>query len=166
MTDAAPIASADAAPTIRPMTDADIAAAHGLSVEARWPHRAEDWRLMLAVGHGLVACDATGRVLGSAMWWPFGEGLATIGMVIGLPQLQGRGIGRRLMRRALFRRGRPHDPAHLHGGGPAPLRIGGFRVTGGNTQYQGIVNAAAALDDPRVQSGGRGRLARHRGARS
>ncbi len=126
MTDAAPIASADAAPTIRPMTDADIAAAHGLSVEARWPHRAEDWRLMLAVGHGLrrLRRDRPGAGLGDVV--PFGEGLATIGMVIVSPQLQGRGIGPAADAGALFRRGRPHDPAHHHGGGPPLYESEGF----------------------------------------
>lgn len=82
---------------IRPMTEADIGQAHQLSIGVSWPHRAEDWRLILAVGHGFVACDAIGRALGSAMWWPFGEHFATCGMVITSPRLQMQGAGRRLM---------------------------------------------------------------------
>jgi len=83
--------------TIRPMTEADISQAHQLSVGVSWPHRPEDWRLVLEVGHGFVACDAIDRALASAMWWPYGPHFATIGMVITSPRLQMQGAGRRLM---------------------------------------------------------------------
>jgi ribosomal protein S18 acetylase RimI-like enzyme len=82
---------------IRPMTEADLGQMHQLSIGVGWPHRPEDWRLVMGVGQGFVACDAIGRALGSAMWWPFGDDFATVGMVITSPRLQAQGSGRQLM---------------------------------------------------------------------
>ncbi|MDP3257514.1 MAG: GNAT family N-acetyltransferase [Bosea sp. (in: a-proteobacteria)] len=82
---------------IRPMAESDLDQLHQLSIGVGWPHRPEDWRLVIGLGHGIVACDAIGRVLGSAMWWPFGERFATVGMVITSPRLQAQGAGRELM---------------------------------------------------------------------
>ncbi len=82
---------------LRPLAESDLWAAHGLSVEIGWPHRPEDWRFIFEIGHGFVACDGIDRVLGSAMWWPFGERFATVGMVLVSPRLQAQGAGKRLM---------------------------------------------------------------------
>lgn len=82
---------------IRPIAEADLDQLHQLSIGVGWPHRPEDWRLVVGLGRGIVACDAIDRVLGSAMWWPFGEDFATVGMVITSPRLQAQGAGRELM---------------------------------------------------------------------
>lgn len=79
------------------MTEADLTQAHQLSIGVGWPHRPEDWQLVMSLGEGLVACDAIGRALGSAMWWPFGPDFASVGMVITSPRVQAHGAGRRLM---------------------------------------------------------------------
>ena len=83
--------------TARPMSMDDIPALHPLSIGVRWPHRPEDWAMLIRLGHGVVAEDAIGRVAGSAMWWPMGPDFARIGMVITTPRLQEQGAARWLM---------------------------------------------------------------------
>ncbi|GLR88574.1 GNAT family N-acetyltransferase [Bradyrhizobium iriomotense] len=73
---------------------------HALSIGVGWPHRAEDWQFLRDVGHGIVAHDEIGRVLGSAMWFPHGSDFATVGMVITSPRLQALGTAQWLMKRA------------------------------------------------------------------
>jgi GNAT superfamily N-acetyltransferase len=87
--------------TVREIADADVKALHALSLSVGWAHRAEDWELMRELGRGVVALDESGRVHGSAMWFPFGEAFATVGMVIVTPLLQKHGGGQRLMRHVL-----------------------------------------------------------------
>lgn len=72
---------------------------HALSISVGWPHRAEDWQLLREVGHGIVALDEIGRVLGSAMWFPYREDFSTVGMIITSPRLQTQGTGQWLMKR-------------------------------------------------------------------
>ncbi|WP_343222711.1 GNAT family N-acetyltransferase [Marinobacterium ramblicola] len=83
--------------TLRNIQGEDIGKLHQLSVGVGWPHRPDDWRLLLKLGQGFAACDKIGRVVGSAMWFPMGEDFATAGMVITSPLLQSQGGGRWLM---------------------------------------------------------------------
>ncbi|MFT4014750.1 MAG: N-acetyltransferase [Paracoccus sp. (in: a-proteobacteria)] len=89
----------------QPMTRADIPRLHELSVSVGWMHRAQDWAAMLELGHGLFVVDEIGRAVASAMWFPMGEDLASVGMVITVPRLQENGTGRWLMRQVLARTG-------------------------------------------------------------
>ncbi|BAM91320.1 hypothetical protein S58_53410 [Bradyrhizobium oligotrophicum S58] len=79
----------------------DVAQLVALSVSVRWPHRAEDWRLMLSLGRGVVALDEIGRICGSAMWFPYADSFAAVGMVITSPRLQALGTGHWLMTRVI-----------------------------------------------------------------
>jgi len=81
---------------LRRMTVDDLAAGHALSSEQKWPHRIEDWEMLLSLGLGYVA-ERDGAVIGTAMAWLYGLDAATLGMVIVSPAAQGMGLGRRLM---------------------------------------------------------------------
>ncbi len=83
----------------RPMTAADVPAAHALSVALKWPHRAQDWAMLQRVADGFVVLDQD-RVIGSAFACHQGP-WSTIGLVIVSDEYQGHGIGRRLMDLAL-----------------------------------------------------------------
>ncbi len=83
--------------TLTPMEAVDIPRLHELSVGVGWPHRPEDWALLIESGTGTVARDEIGRIVGSAMWFPLGADHAAVGMVITSPRLQEHGAGRWLM---------------------------------------------------------------------
>jgi GNAT superfamily N-acetyltransferase len=81
--------------------DVAVDALHALSVSVGWSHRADDWQFLREHGKGFAAIDESGRVHATAMWFPFGEDFATIGMVITSPRLQAKGGGSWLMRHVL-----------------------------------------------------------------
>ena len=79
-----------------PMTAADVPEAQALTASFGWPHRKEDWALMQALGWGVVA-ERQGKLVGTALCWRYGADWATVGMIGVYAELQGRGIGRRLL---------------------------------------------------------------------
>jgi N-acetylglutamate synthase-like GNAT family acetyltransferase len=66
-----------------------------LSQEMGWPYRREDWEFAEMVGNGLVL-ERAGNVIGTAMWWNYGQAYATAGMIIVTASAQGGGYGSRL----------------------------------------------------------------------
>ena len=67
-----------------------------LSSEFSWPYREADWRFAFDLGHG-VAAEVDGRLVATALWWLYGDRYATCGMIIVTQQMQGYGLGRKLM---------------------------------------------------------------------
>jgi GNAT superfamily N-acetyltransferase len=65
-----------------------------------WPYREADWRFAFDLGSGFAA-EVDGRLVATAMWWPYGETHASVGMIIVDPAMQGRGLGRALMGKLL-----------------------------------------------------------------
>lgn len=86
---------------IADIAEADLQSLHSLSLAVGWPHRPQDWATVLSLGRGIVARDAIGRVLGSAMWFEHDRDFATVGMVITSPRLQAQGAGRVMMEHIL-----------------------------------------------------------------
>ncbi|MXQ14209.1 GNAT family N-acetyltransferase [Microvirga makkahensis] len=90
--------------SLEPMKTEHLDGAVLLSREAGWPHRREDWELVLSVSEGLVALQ-DGRVVATTLMTPFGSDAAAINMVIVEAALRGRGVGRKLMDAALEKAG-------------------------------------------------------------
>ena len=119
-----------------PFSEADIEAAHALSQEIRWPHRADDWLLAASTGRGFVVKEGA-RLVGTALCWPWSERGATLGLVIVAPDQQGRGIGRMLMERLLDTLGPRTTMLHATPAGQPLYEKLGFRKTGLLHQHQG-----------------------------
>jgi hypothetical protein len=131
--------------SVRPMGEADLTAAHGLSVAVGWPHRLEDWRLALTLGEGVVGLRAS-RVAATALWWRYGASGAgarqgRIGLVIVAPSLQGAGLGRRLMEAGLEALGAQPVLLNATVAGAGLYRRLGFEACGEIVQHQGMVQA-------------------------
>ncbi|MFO1148025.1 MAG: GNAT family N-acetyltransferase [Alsobacter sp.] len=119
--------------------------AAGLSRQAGWPHRREDWALVLSLSQGFAALDDDGRLVGTAMATCFGVDAATINMVLVDEGLRGRGVGRRLMDAALAAcEGREQRLIATREGLPLYEKLG-FRGVGEIAQHQGATPARGAL---------------------
>ena len=82
---------------MRRMQAEDLADGLRLTQAQSWSYRLEDWSFHFRLGRGWVACEGDGRLLGTALWWPYGEQFATAGLVVVEQHQQGKGIGRKLM---------------------------------------------------------------------
>jgi predicted N-acetyltransferase YhbS len=136
----------------RRFTAADIAAAHALTVELKWPHRAEDWQFVANLGVGFVA-ERDSEVIGTVFCWKYGAKTASVGMVIVSPAHQGYGIGRRLTEMALEEAGTRATMLHATPAGRPLYEKLGFAPVGVLDQHQG-----AALQPPLVPLPSRERL--------
>jgi hypothetical protein len=102
-----------------------------------WPYRLEDWDFALQLGHGFVLKSA-GVVIGTAIWWAYGEAHACAGMIIVAKSAQGRGHGARLMD-ALLAAAHPRTIAlNSTAEGLALYERRGFARVGVVHQHQGV----------------------------
>ncbi|MFM0519168.1 MULTISPECIES: GNAT family N-acetyltransferase [Caballeronia] len=131
----------------RPFTADDIAAAHALSVEVKWPHRADDWRFVLDAGAGFIAQDGE-RVVGTALFWTYGDDGGSLGMVIVAPDCQGKGIGRKLMELLLEALGKRITVLHATPAGEPLYAKLGFKRIGAIHQHQSADFDVPAIDLP------------------
>lgn len=117
-------ATPDAHYQYRPVTAADIPAAHALSVSLKWPHREQDWAMVQRTSEGFVA-EHDDQLVGVAFTCHQGD-WSSIGLVIVRDDHQGKGIGRHLMRLCLDATA-PRTPIQRHRTGRAALPEPGFR---------------------------------------
>lgn len=138
---------------LRRMTVDDLAAAHILSSEQKWPHRIEDWEMLFGLGFGYVV-ERDGAVVGTAMAWLYGDNAATLGMVIVSPSAQGIGLGRQLMEAVLADLGDRTVLLNATDEGVPLYRKLGFEPVGPVFQHQGAAFAvpmAELIPEERVR---------------
>lgn len=130
----------------------DAAAAAALSASFGWPHRMADWEAFLALGHG-VGWREGEELGGTAMWFPLDDTHASIGLVQVAATLQGRGLGRRLMR-AVMEAAAPRGlMLHATAEGAALYASLGFRAGEDVEQWQGTFTGIGVGEVP-VRRGG------------
>lgn len=92
--------AASEALTLRVIGIGDAALGAELSRRVGWPYRREDWEFAIGLGHGVVGVR-DGKLVATALWWPYGDSHATLGMIIVAPEAQGAGLGKRLVQALL-----------------------------------------------------------------
>lgn len=128
---------------LRAIEAADASSCAELSRRVGWPHRREDWEFVLGLGRGVVGVR-DGRIVASALCWPYGESHATLGLIIVAPEEQGAGIGKRLMQAVLAQAGERSLMLNATVAGAPLYERYGFRRLGDVRQQHGHVLAVAA----------------------
>ena len=123
---------------VRRMQAEDLVEGLRLTQAESWSYRLEDWSLHFRLGQGCVACDGGGRVLGTAIWWRYGEQFATVGLVVVDRHQQGKGIGRKLMNAVMENAGARSLQLVSTRAGRRLYEQCGFREQGAIDQHQGV----------------------------
>lgn len=131
----------DAMPLRRDHLDQALA----LSQAVQWPYRAEDWAFAFDLGRGF-GVEMDGRLVGTALWWPYGDEFATTGMIIVAEEAQRRGIGGRLMNALLADAAGRRIILNSTDEGQALYRKQGFVPFDGIIQHQAVLENAPAAD--------------------
>jgi hypothetical protein len=116
-----------------------------LSQEMGWPYRHEDWEFAAAVGQGLVL-ERAGDVIGTAMWWNYGQAYASAGMIIVTASAQGGRHGSRLFDGLLEAADGRNVLLNSTAEGLALYERRGFTAWGTVLQHQGWLTSAVAPD--------------------
>ena len=116
-----------------------------LSQALDWPYRAEDWAFAFGLGRG-VAVETEGRLVGTALWWPYGEHHASAGMIIVAAEAQRQGIGARLMAALLAEAGGRTIILNSTREGEALYVRLGFVPYGKVYQHQAVLEVAPEID--------------------
>ncbi|WP_047453039.1 GNAT family N-acetyltransferase [Rhizobium rhizogenes] len=128
---------------LRPLDQSHLQSALALSRQAGWPHRLEEWQMLLELSNGLVAVENE-KVVGTIFVTPYGAEIATINMVIVDESIRGRGIGRRIMQAALDIVGERECRLVATADGLPLYESLGFRKTGTIVQHQGTLGVCTA----------------------
>ncbi|TDO95293.1 GNAT family N-acetyltransferase [Marinomonas balearica] len=135
--------------TIRELNEEDLDKLHELSVAVRWPHRPNDWKMLISLGgKGYVGCDSIGRIVASAMWFPHGENFATIGMLITSPRLQTLGAGRWMMKHVMRECAGKHILLNATKAAYRLYESLSFRPIHTVYQHQGIASPSVGVPEP------------------
>ena len=114
-----------------------LAGAHRLSQVASWPHRLEDWALLLSLSTGCVILDGE-SVIATALATPMGP-VATASMIIVDADRRGAGLGRRVLEGAMARVSPKEWRLNATKDGLPLYERMGFEAQGEILQHQGIV---------------------------
>jgi GNAT superfamily N-acetyltransferase len=120
-----------------PFSPAHLPGGLKLSQEMGWPYRLKDWEVALDLGQGF-ALESGGEVIGTAMWWPYGESHASAGMIIVSKAAQGRGLGALLMDALLEAAQSRTITLNSTAEGFALYQRRGFVTVGTIQQHQGV----------------------------
>jgi GNAT superfamily N-acetyltransferase len=124
-----------------PLTPAHLDGAVALSRAEGWPHRPEDWALILGLSRGIAALDGD-RLVGTAMATPFGPAGA-LSMIVVARDWRGRGLARTMMERLMDGEARQWRLVATAEALPLYAKLG-FVETHRIVQQQGPVAAIAA----------------------